>query len=184
MTINLTDPIFTDEGKAREHLEAIRWPDGPVCPHCGSFDKVYRLDGKSHRPGLIHFNGCDGAFTVTTGSVMESSHVPLNKWVLAYRLMASSKKSMSAHQLHRTLGVTYKTAWFMGHRIRESMRPEKDDKIGGPGKTIEGDETYIGGKDKIVMPVSASTFPVAAAKWRSLAWLSGAVLSARVMFRS
>src|SRR5689334_772064 len=122
MTINLTNPLFTDEAKAREHLEQIRWPDGPVCPHCGSVDKVYRLEGKSHRPGLYHCNNCNGAFTVTTGSVMESSHVPLNKWVLAFRLMASSKKGMSAHQLHRSIGVTYKTAWFMFHRIREAMR--------------------------------------------------------------
>src|SRR6185312_3852403 len=148
MTINLTDPIFTDEAKAREHLEGIRWPDGPVCPHCGSVDKVYRLSGKSHRAGLIHCNNCDGSFTVTTGSVMESSHVPLNKWVLAYRLMASSKKGMSAHQLHRTLGVTYKTAWFMAHRIRESMRELAPGPLGGEGKVIEADETFIGPKDR------------------------------------
>lgn len=149
MTINLTDPVFTDETKAREHLEAIRWPDGPVCPHCGSVDKVYRLKGKSHRPGLIHCNNCDGSFTVTTGSVMESSHVPLNKWVLAYRLMASSKKGMSAHQLHRTIGVTYKTAWFMAHRIRESMRDTEPSPMGGEGKIVEADETYHGKKDVV-----------------------------------
>lgn len=147
MTVNLTDPIFTNEIKAREHLEAIRWPEGPVCPHCGSVDKVYRLNGKSHRPGLIHCNGCDGSFTVTTGSVMESSHVPLNKWVLAFRLMASSKKGISAHQLHRTIGVTYKTAWFMAHRIREAMRDAAPAPLGGEGKIIESDETYWGSKD-------------------------------------
>lgn len=144
MTVNLTDKIFTDEAAAREHLEAIRWPDGPVCPHCGSTDKVYRLAGKSHRPGLIHCNNCDGSFTVTTGSVMESSHVPLRKWVLAFRLLASSKKGMSAHQLHRTIGVTYKTAWFMWHRIREAMRSDDLTPMGGPGGVIEADETYIG----------------------------------------
>ncbi len=147
MTINLTDPIFTDETAARDHLENIRWPDGPVCPHCGSVDKIYRLAGKSHRPGLIHCNNCDGSFTVTTGSVMESSHVPLNKWVLAFRLMASSKKGMSAHQLHRTIGVTYKTAWFMAHRIRESMRDDAPTPMGGEGAVIESDETYWGPKD-------------------------------------
>ncbi len=147
MSINLTDPVFTDETKAREHLEAIRWPDGPVCPHCGSLDKVYCLSGKSHRPGLIHCNNCDGSFTVTTGSVMESSHVPLNKWVLAYRLMAGSKKGISAHQLHRTIGVTYKTAWFMAHRIRESMTPVNDEPLGGIGIDVEADETYFGDKD-------------------------------------
>lgn len=147
MAINLTDPVFADETKAREHLEAIRWPDGPTCPHCGEVDKIYRLNGKSHRPGLIHCNSCNGSFTVTTGSVMESSHVPLNKWVLAYRLMASSKKGMSAHQLHRTIGVTYKTAWFMAHRIRESMKPVKfNGPLGGKFKTVEVDETYVGGK--------------------------------------
>ena len=146
MTVNLTDPIFTDETKARDHLEAIRWPDGkPFCPHCGEVEKVYRLKGKSHRPGLIHCNSCGGSFTVTTGSVMESSHVPLNKWVLAFRLMAGSKKGISAHQLHRTIGVTYKTAWFMAHRIREAMRDDKPEPMGGEGKVIEADESYLGG---------------------------------------
>ena len=147
MAINLTDPVFTDETKARAHLEAIRWPDGPVCVHCGSVDKVYRLNGTKHRPGLIHCNNCDGSFTVTTGSVMESSHVPLNKWVLAYRLMAGSKKGISAHQMHRTIAVTYKTAWFMCHRIRESMRDAAPTPMGGEGKIIESDEAYWGSKD-------------------------------------
>jgi transposase-like protein len=147
MAINLTDPVFTDEAIAREHLESIRWPNGPVCPHCGETGRVYRLTGKSHRPGLIHCNACDGSFTVTTGSVMESSHVPLNKWVLAFRLMASSKKGISAHQLHRTIGVTYKTAWFMSHRIREAMRDDTQTPMGGEGKIVETDEAYWGPKD-------------------------------------
>lgn len=151
--MNLTDPIFTDETKAREHLEAIRWPDGkPVCVHCGGVDRVYRLQGKAHRPGLFHCNDCDGQFTVTTGGVMESSHVPLNKWVLAFRLMASSKKGISAHQLHRTISVTYKTAWFMAHRIREAMRPVDPEKLGGEGEIIESDETYWGPKDRDTDP--------------------------------
>lgn len=153
MTINLTDPVFTDETKARKHLEAIRWPDGPACPHCGEAERVYRLSGKSHRPGLIHCNACDGSFTVTTGSVMESSHVPLNKWVLAFRLMASSKKGMSAHQLHRTIAVTYKTAWFMAHRIREAMKDANPGTMGGEGKVIESDETYWGPKDTDASPM-------------------------------
>jgi transposase-like protein len=147
MTINLTDPIFTDETKAREHLEEIRWPGGPVCTHCDEAKRVYRLNGKSHRPGLFHCNSCDGAFTVTTGSVMERSHIPLNKWVLGFRLMASSKKGMSAHQLHRTLGITYKSAWFMAHRIREAMTGANPGTMGGEGKIIESDETYWGAKD-------------------------------------
>jgi transposase-like protein len=148
MAINLTDPVFTDETKAREHLEAIRWPDGPYCPHCGETQRVYRLNGKSHRPGLLHCNACNEAFTVTVGTVMERSHVPLNKWVLAYRLIASSKKGFSAHQLHRSLGVTYKTAWFMAMRIRESMRDIKPSPLGGEGKFVEADETFTGGKAK------------------------------------
>src|SRR5437870_3543449 len=145
MAINLTDPVFTDATEARAHLEAIRWPDGPYCPHCGETQRVYRLNGKSHRPGLLHCNACNEAFTVTVGTVMERSHVPLNKWVLAYRLMASSKKGFSAHQLHRTLGVTYKTAWFMAHRIREAMKGGGG-LMGGSGKIVEADETYYGRK--------------------------------------
>ena len=131
--MNLTDPIFTDERKAREFVEASRWPDGkPVCPHCGCVDKVYRLkDSDGHRDGLFHCNACDGAFTVTTGTVMESSHLPLHKWVIAYRLMSSAKKGISAHQLHRTLEISYKAAWFMCHRIRESMRDTSGSMLGG-----------------------------------------------------
>jgi transposase-like protein len=146
--MNLTDPIFTDEEAARRHFEAIRWPNGPFCPHCGSTERVYRLNGKSHRAGLIHCNNCDEAFTVTVGTVMERSHVPLNKWALAYRLMCSSKKGVSAHQLHRMLGVTYKTAWFMAMRIRESMRGLHPETLGGEGKTVEIDETFVGGLEK------------------------------------
>jgi transposase-like protein len=146
--MNLTDPIFTDERKAREHFEAALWPDGPVCPHCGCLDRVYRLNGTKHREGLVYCNNCNGSFTVMTGTVMESSHVPLTKWALAYRLMASAKKGISAHQMHRTLGVTYRTAWFMCHRIRESMRDVTGDKLGGPGKIVEADEVFIGGKPR------------------------------------
>jgi transposase-like protein len=147
MAIDMTAAIFNDEDKAREHLEQIRWPDGPFCPHCGEAKKVYRLTGSSHREGLIHCNPCGGSFTVRTGTVLESSHVPLHKWVLSYRLMNSSKKGISAHQLHRTIGVTYKTAWFMAHRIRESMRQDDLAPMGGAGSVVEIDETYIGRKD-------------------------------------
>jgi transposase-like protein len=149
--MNLTDPIFTDEAKAREHFEALRWPTGPYCPHCGETDRVYRVQAKTKntRAGLLYCNSCNGSFTVTTGSAMESSHVPLNKWALAFRLMCSNKKGISAHQLHRTLNVTYKTAWFMAHRIREAMRPLDSDasgQLGGANKVVEVDETYVGGK--------------------------------------
>ena len=145
--MNLNDPIFTDETKARAYFEGLRWPDGPYCPHCGEAEKVYRLEGKSHRPGLFTCNGCNGAFTVTTGGVMESSHIPLTKWALGFRLYAASKKGFSAHQLHRQLGITYKSAWFMAHRIREAMAPTKTAApLGGAGKVVEADESYTGRK--------------------------------------
>ena len=143
---DLSNPIFHDVTKAREYLEAVRWPDGPFCPHCGDTENVKRLKGKSHRPGLHQCNGCRGHFTVTVGTLYERSKVPLHKWLLATHLICASKKGMSAHQLHRMLGVTYKTAWFMAHRIREGMRDTSPDPVGGPNKVVEADETYVGGK--------------------------------------
>jgi len=144
----LTNPIFTDAEKAREHLEALRWPNGPTCPHCGNADpaRIKALNGKAYRPGLFHCSECREQFTVTVGTVFERSKVPLNKWLLATHLMCSSKKGMSAHQMHRMLGVTYKTAWFMCHRIREAMRPDRSSAgpLGGAGKIVEADETYFG----------------------------------------
>lgn len=150
---DLTNPIFTDADKAREHLESLYWPNGPVCRHCGNADptRIKKLSGKSTRPGVYWCNECDKPFTVTVGTVMEDSKIPLNKWVLAYHLMAASKKGMSAHQLHRMLGVTYKTAWFLAHRIRESMTDSSHKTTGGLGganKVVEVDETYVGGKAK------------------------------------
>lgn len=149
--INLTDAIFHDDDAARAHLESIRWPNGPVCPHCGNSDQatIHRLEGKSHRPGLFQCNQCREHFTVTVGSVMERSHVPLAKWVLAFHLMAASKKGISAHQLMRTLGLgSYRTAWFMAHRIREAMKDVDPTPLGGEGKIVEADTSYIGGKEK------------------------------------
>lgn len=143
MTLDLTDPIFHDENQAREWLEQSRWPNGPNCPHCGSLG-VLLLGGKGHRPGLYHCRDCRGQFTVRTGHVMESSKVPLTKWAMAIRLMAASKKGMSAHQLHRSIGVTYKTAWFMFHRLREAMSAPNAAPIGGEGKIVEADEAYHG----------------------------------------
>jgi transposase-like protein len=149
---DLTNPIFTDADKAREHLEKLYWPNGPVCRHCGNADieRITRLTGKSTRPGVLWCNECNKPFSVTVGTVMEDSKIPLNKWVLAFHLMASSKKGMSAHQLHRMLGVTYKTAWFLCHRIREAMDDAEPNKNGGPlggeGKIVEADETFVGGK--------------------------------------
>lgn len=147
MTFDLTDPIFTDEDKAREHFEAIRWPHGPVCPRCGAVSEGTLMQGKTTRPGLYQCNACREPFTVKMGTVMESSHIPYRKWALGFHLMAASKKGMSAHQLHRMLGVTYKTAWFMAHRIREAMKPTDEGQLGGEGKFVEADEAYIGGRE-------------------------------------
>jgi len=145
---NLTDPIFHNEDKAREHLEQLRWPDGPWCPHCGSTN-VKRLEGKSYTAGALYCRDCRKKFTVSVGTLFERSHIPLHKWVLAFHLMASSKKGMSAHQLHRMLDVTYKSAWFMAHRIREAMRdPAGSGPLGGPNTVVEVDETFVGGKAK------------------------------------
>jgi transposase-like protein len=146
-TVDLTDPIFQDEAAARRHLEAIRWPTGPICPHCGVVGGITSLQGKSHRAGLYQCNDCRGHFTVTNGSVMESSHIPLPKWVLAFHLMAASKKGVSAHQLHRMLHITYKSAWFMAHRIREAMNDPKPPPLGGEGKIVEADEAYHGKRE-------------------------------------
>ncbi len=153
MTADLQAPMFTDETAAREALEATRWPNGPVCPHCGCTDPkaIAKVGGKkrSHRPGLYYCNACTGQFTVTVGTVFEKSKVPLTKWWLATHLMASSKKGMSAHQLHRLLDVTYKTAWFMAHRIRKAMEEGFEDRgpLGGSGRTVEADETYFGKRE-------------------------------------
>lgn len=141
---DLTNPIFHDEDAARAHLEAQRWPTGPVCPHCGVIDQATRLAGESHRAGLLECRACRRQFSVTVGTVFERSHVPLHKWVLATHLITSSKKGMSAHQLHRMLNVAYRTAWFMAHRIREAMTDPSPGPIGGEGKVIEADETYYG----------------------------------------
>jgi transposase-like protein len=151
MDADLTNPIFQDTEKARIFLERNRWPNGAVCPHCGvTGDAITRVEGKkhSHRPGLYHCNGCSKQFTVTVGTVYEASHIPLHKWLLATHLLTSSKKGISAHQLHRMLGITYKSAWFMAHRIREGMRDSDPTPMGGAGKVIEADETYMTAKTK------------------------------------
>lgn len=142
--------IFMDADKAREWLEAKLWPDGPVCPHCGVLNGSTRVGGKSHRPGLFMCNECRKQFTVTVGTIYERSHIPLNKWLFATFLMSSSKKGISAHQIHRMLGIGYKAAWFMCHRIREGMRElhPTDTPLGGENKIVEADETYVGGKAK------------------------------------
>lgn len=144
----LSKPYFHDEPEAYAFLERQLWPNGPTCPHCGNADpeKIGVLKGKSTRIGLKKCYACREQFTVKVGTVYESSHVPLHKWLQATFLLTSSKKGFSAHQLHRLLGVTYKTAWFMAHRIREAMRDGQVPPMGGPGEIVEADETYIGTK--------------------------------------
>jgi transposase-like protein len=145
MTANLQNPIFTDETKAREWLEARVWPNGPVCPHCGATDEdVTALNGKAHRPGLYQCASCREQFTVTVKTVFERSKVPLSKWLAALFMMTASKKGVSAHQIHRSLGISYKTAWFLCHRLREAMRTGGLAPMGGFGKTVEIDETLQG----------------------------------------
>lgn len=143
-----TEPRFNDDDAAREHLEALRWPYGSVCAHCGGADRQSKLEGTSHRVGLYFCGHCRQQYTVTVGTVFERSKVPLHKWVLATHLVCSSKKGISSHQLHRTLGVTYKTAWFMSHRIREAMNIEPSGKLGGGNEPVEVDETFWGNKGK------------------------------------
>ena len=147
---DFSNPIFHDETKARKWLEARLWPDGPICPHCGTIDEATLMKGKSHRPGLYQCNseGCRKPFTVTVGTLYERSKIPLHKWLAATHLMLASKKGMSALQIGRLLGLSKKTAWFVCHRIRESLRETNPGPLGGEGKTVEIDETYIGGKEK------------------------------------
>ena len=140
----LTEPHFTNEEAARHYLEALRWPAGPVCPHCASVNNSYA----TKRPGKYRcaVKECRKDYTVKVGTVFEASPIPLHKWLLAAYLLCSSKKGMSSHQLHRTLDVTYKTAWFMSHRLREAMKDGTFSVLGGSGKIVEADETYIGRK--------------------------------------
>ena len=146
MTVDLTSPIFHDENEARGWLERSRWGTSPACAHCGSVS-VTRMQGTAHRAGLLTCRDCDKQFSVTVGTVMERSHIPLPKWVLGFHLMAASKKGMSSMQLSRMLDVTYKTAWFMSHRIREAMTEPNPAPLGGEGKIVEADEAYHGKKE-------------------------------------
>jgi transposase-like protein len=140
----LSDPVYHDEEAARLYLQESRWPEGVYCPFCGALDDIKPVGGASMGEGWFYCPACQDKFTVRVGTVLERSHIPLHKWLLAFRLMASSKKGISAHQLHRTLGITYKSAWFMAHRIREAMTDTDPAPLGGEGKIIEADETYYG----------------------------------------
>src|SRR3954453_17071579 len=138
-------PQFRDDTAAREYLEATLWPEGPVCPHCGVVNHAYA----TKRPGVFRCaeKECRKDFTVTMNTVMERSKIALHKWLQAFHLMCSSKKGVSAHQLHRTLGLGYEAAWFMAHRIREAMRDGGLAPLGGGGNIVEADETYFGKRD-------------------------------------
>jgi transposase-like protein len=145
----ISDPVFQNEDKARAFLEASRWPDGVVCPFCGQLESSKALPANGALgAGWYHCRDCRKKFTVRVGTLYERSHIPLHKWLLATHLLCASKKGMSAHQLARMLEITYKSAWFMAHRIREGMAPLKSGPLGGEGKIVEADTTYIGGKEK------------------------------------
>jgi len=145
---DLRDAIYHDDDAARAHLETVLWPHGPICPRCGATgDRTHLMQGKSTRPGLYKCKDCRKPFTVTVGTVMERSHIPLSKWVMAAQIMASSKKGFSALQLQRMIATNYETAWFLFHRLREAADDPKAGPIGGLGGVIEADETYVGGKE-------------------------------------
>ena len=152
MAYDLTNPIYNDEEAARKHFEAIRWPHGVTCPHCGTVGNAVEMQGKSTRLGVYKCRekACRKPFTATVGTVYERSHIPLHKWLLATHLICASKKGISAHQLFRMLGFgSYRTAWFMAHRIREAMKDIPGAPVGGNGGGVEMDETYFGPKNEI-----------------------------------
>ncbi|KFN49256.1 IS1595 family transposase [Arenimonas composti] len=144
MTADLFAPHFHDADKARAYLEKLRWPNGPVCPHCGVEGEHYALKGAAHRPGLWKCKDCRKQFSVTVGTVFEKSKVPLNKWLMVVHLMCASKKAISSLQISRMIGITYKSAWFMTHRVREAMKPGNAGLMGTNGGVVEADETYWG----------------------------------------
>jgi len=147
---DLTNPIYHNEDAARAHLEMLLWPQGPNCPRCGVMgDRITKMSGKSLRPGVYNCKDCRKPFSVTVGTVMERSHIPLHKWVLAAHFMSAHKKGMSALQLQRDMGfASYESAWFLFHRLRECPKDAFSGPLGGEGKVVEADETYIGGKEK------------------------------------
>jgi transposase-like protein len=186
MNLRTVAQNFSDEDRARSFLEKLRWPDGTVCPHCGVIGEATKLEGSAEsksrvRPGVWKCKGCQKQFTVTVGTIFEDSHIPLNKWLMAIHFMCASKKGMSSHQLHRMLGITYKSAWFMTHRIRYAMAQESLLKpLSG---TVEVDETYVGGKEKgkgnpgKPTPERSKKVPVVAMVERSLVKGEGRVKS-------
>ena len=161
---NLNAPHFKDDAAAREYLERLLWPEGPVCPHCGTVNHAYA----TKRAGVYRCAEppCRKDFTVTMRTVMERSKIALHKWLQAFYLMSSSKKGMSAHQLHRTLGIRYESAWFMAHRIREAMRDGGLAPMGGGGGIVEADETYFGRHDQPVPLKKPRVVPYTKKGWK------------------
>src|SRR5258708_7937033 len=138
----LSAPHFHNEKAAYAYVEAKVWPEGPVCPHCGGYERISLMEGKSTRIGVYKCYQCRKPFTVKVGTIFESSHIPMRFWLQAIHLISSSKKGISANQMHRTLGITLKSAWFMCHRIREAMKSNSIEPLGGAGKIVEADETF------------------------------------------
>jgi transposase-like protein len=183
MTNALNNKIFQDADKAREWLETLLWADGRVCGYCGTIDASTAL---SSRPGYFQCNSCRKQFTVMVGTVFERSHIALNKWLMAAFLLCASKKGISAHQMHRMMGVTYKSAWFMMHRLREAMRVGKfPDALGGEGKFVEADTTFIGGKEKNKHAWKRKKGNIGGAgkQIASMRWLSATVMYAPTISR-
>ena len=177
----LNAPYFRDEEAAYAKLESIVWPNGPVCPHCGGVERIGKLQGGAARIGVRKCYQCRKQFTVKVGTVFESSHVPLYKWFQACYLLCSSKKGISSHQLHRVLEVTYKTAWFMTHRIREAMATlGMEPPMGGEGETVEVDETFIG-NDRDIKPKGEKKGRGYAHKYKVLALIDRKTGRARTM---
>src|ERR1700731_3753213 len=152
----LEGKVLQDEAAAYAWVEARIWSDGPVCPHCGGVDRISKMGGKSTRIGVYKCYQCRQQFSVKVGTVFEDSHVPMRLWLQAMYLLCSSKKGISSNQLHRTLGVTLKTAWFMSQRIREAMRPVGIAPMGGEGEVVEADETFIGRREGSIKRKSGS----------------------------
>jgi transposase-like protein len=144
MSSAISDEALHDEAKAYELVEAVLWPDGPVCPHCGSVERISKMQGKSTRIGAYKCYACRQKFTVKIGTIFEDSHIPMRFWLQAIFLLASSKKGISSNQLHRTFGISLRSAWFMSHRLREAMRAGPLSPMGGGGGIVEVDETIYG----------------------------------------
>src|SRR5438067_9321150 len=170
--VDLRNPIYHDEDAARQHLERVLWPQGPVCPRCGVMgDRITKLQGKSTRPGVYKCKDCRKPFSVTVGTVMERSHIALPKWVLAATLMASSKKGMSAHQLHRMMDISYEAAWFMFHRLREAANDPAPAPLGGVNKIVESTKPILAARKPTNMLGSGrASAAVPAERCRSFHW--------------